>query len=35
MPRVSVNAAYFRRIYGNFTVTDNLRSAPPTTAPTA
>jgi hypothetical protein len=24
IPKVSVNAAYFRRIYGNFTVTDNL-----------
>jgi hypothetical protein len=23
MPRMSVNASYFRRIYGNFTVTDN------------
>jgi hypothetical protein len=23
MPRMSVNAAYFRRIYGNFAVTDN------------
>ena len=28
MPRVSVNAAYFRRIYGNFTVTDNALVGP-------
>ena len=24
MPRMSVNASYFRRIYGNFTATDNV-----------
>jgi hypothetical protein len=28
MPRVSVNAAYFRRIYGNFTVTDSVLVGP-------
>jgi hypothetical protein len=28
MPRVSVSAAYFRRIYGNFTVTDNALVGP-------
>ena len=28
MPRMSVNAAYFRRIYGNFTVTDNMLVGP-------
>jgi hypothetical protein len=28
LPRVGVNAAYFRRIYGNFEVTDNLATAP-------
>ncbi|MEQ1729747.1 MAG: carboxypeptidase regulatory-like domain-containing protein [Vicinamibacterales bacterium] len=27
LPGVSVNAAYFRRAYGNFTVTDNLAAA--------
>ena len=28
MPRVSVEVAYFRRVFGNFTVTDNLNLAP-------
>ena len=28
MPRVSANAAYFRRVYGNLTVTDNLARTP-------
>jgi hypothetical protein len=28
MPRMSVNAAYFRRIYGNFTVVDNTLVGP-------
>jgi hypothetical protein len=28
LPRISVNAAYFRRIYGNFTITDNALVAP-------
>jgi hypothetical protein len=28
MPRVSVNASYFRRIYGNFTATDNVLVGP-------
>ena len=28
MPRMSINAAYFRRIYGNFTVTDSVLVGP-------
>ena len=28
VPRVSVTAAYFRRVYGNLTVTDNLARTP-------
>ncbi|MGE3511713.1 MAG: hypothetical protein AB7N65_22815 [Vicinamibacterales bacterium] len=28
MPRMSVNASYFRRIYGNFAVTDNVLVGP-------
>jgi hypothetical protein len=33
MPRVSVSAAYFRRIYGNFTVTDNVLVGPQNYSP--
>ena len=34
VPRVSINAAYYRRWYGNLLVTDDRPSSRPTTAPT-
>ncbi|HEV2986446.1 MAG TPA: TonB-dependent receptor [Vicinamibacterales bacterium] len=32
-PRVSLNASYFRRVYGNFTLTDNLAVTPENYSP--